>query len=96
VTGPVYKVDYLDRAQRELRRIARGDAPSARRIARAVDALGTDPRPSGCRPLVGQDGLWRIRIGDYRAIYTIDDDHLVVLAVRVAHRGAVYENLDRL
>jgi mRNA interferase RelE/StbE len=96
VTGPVYKVDYIDRAQRELRRIARGDAQAARRIARAVDALGADPRPAGCRPLVGQDGLWRIRAGDYRAIYTIDDDLLVVLAVRVAHRGTAYDHLDNL
>jgi mRNA interferase RelE/StbE len=96
VTGPVYKVDYVDRAQRELMRIARGDAQSARRIARAVDALGVDPRPAGCRPLVGQAGLWRIRASDYRAIYTIDDDRLVVLAVRVAHRGTVYDHLDKL
>jgi len=62
----------------------------ARRIVRAVNALKTDSRPAGARPLVGYSGLWRIRVGDYRVVYTIRDAEFVVLALRVAHRSGVY------
>jgi mRNA-degrading endonuclease RelE of RelBE toxin-antitoxin system len=61
----------------------------ARRIIKAVDALNVDPRPSGARPLVGFPNLWRIRVGDYRVVYTIKDAELLVLVLRVAHRSSV-------
>jgi mRNA interferase RelE/StbE len=69
------------------------DKPVARRIAKAIDALGVEPRPRGARPLVGYPGLWRIRIGDYRVVYAVKDAELVVLALRVAHRSGIYRNL---
>ncbi len=84
--GP-YTVQYDTRAVKELGKL---DKPVARRIVKAVGALSTDPRPAGCRPLVGYPGLWRIRVGDYRVVYTIKDAELVVLALRVAHRSTVY------
>ncbi|WP_434743790.1 type II toxin-antitoxin system RelE family toxin [Micromonospora sp. SH-82] len=56
-----------------------------------MDDLEQDARPAGCRKLVGEDGQWRIRIGDYRVVYAIFDQELVVLVVRVAHRSSVYE-----
>lgn len=87
--GP-YVVQYDPRALTELATL---DKPVARRIVRAVDALAREPRPSGARPLVGYPHLWRIRIGDYRVIYTIKDAELVVLALRIAHRGRAYRNL---
>ena len=87
--GP-YAVQYDPRAMKELLKL---DKPIARRIARAVDALGVQPRPQGARTLVGYPGLWRIRIGDYRVVYAIKDAELVVLALRVAHRRDVYHNL---
>ncbi len=91
MTGPQrYSVQYDPRAVKELSTL---DKPLARRIVRAVDALGVDPRPSGSRPLVGHPHLWRIRVGDYRAIYTIRDAELVVLALRVAHRSGMYRAL---
>jgi len=55
--------------------------------------LSVGPRPSGARPLVGYPDLWRIRVGDYRVVYTVKDADLVVLALRVAHRSTVYRNL---
>lgn len=88
-SGP-YLVQYDPRALEELTKL---DKPAARCIVKAIDALASDPRPGGARQLVGYSGLWRIRIGDYRVIYTIRDDELVVLALRVAHRGAAYRNL---
>jgi mRNA interferase RelE/StbE len=87
--GP-YDVRYDPRALKELAKL---DKPVAGRIVRAVDALSVDPRPAGARPLVGYAGLLRIRIGDYRVVYTVKDAELVVLALRVAHRSDVYRNL---
>jgi len=87
--GP-YLVQYDAKALKELTKI---DKPAARRIVKAVDALSRDPRPSGARLLVGYPDLWRIRVGDYRVVYTVRDAQLVVLALRVAHRSTVYRNL---
>jgi mRNA interferase RelE/StbE len=52
--------------------------------------LEHDPRPPGCKKLRGRDA-WRIRIGDYRAIYEIDDGRLIVTVITVGHRREVYE-----
>lgn len=82
-----YSVNYGSSARKELAKV---DKQVARRIARSVAALGNDPRPVGCRRLVGYDELWRIRIGDYRVIYTIQDAELIVLALRIAHRREAY------
>lgn len=85
-----YRVIYDPRAVKELSKL---DKPLARRIIRAADALGSDPRPHGCRALSGHPGLWRIRVGNFRIVYTIKDTQLMVLALRVAHRSQVYRNL---
>lgn len=87
--GP-YVVQYDPRAVKELTKL---DRPIARRIVKAVDDLGVQPRPQGARSLVGYPGLWRIRIGDHRVVYAIKDAELVVLALRIAHRRDVYRNL---
>ncbi|HEY8822302.1 MAG TPA: type II toxin-antitoxin system RelE/ParE family toxin [Dermatophilaceae bacterium] len=55
--------------------------------------MSFDPRPSGTRPLVGYPDLWRIRVGDYRVVYTVKDAELAVLVLRVAHRNNVYRNI---
>lgn len=76
-----YYVEWTAPAARELRKL---DRPVQRRIARAVTALSSDPRPSGCKALVGQSaGVMRIRIGDYRVVYAIEDDRVLVTVVRV-------------
>jgi len=62
----------------------------ARRIKAAILSLADEPRPSGCVQLVGGEGELRIRVGDYRVVYEIIDDELVVLVLRVAHRREVY------
>jgi mRNA interferase RelE/StbE len=90
VTAARFAVKYDPRAVKELGKL---DKPTARRIVRAVDALGGDPRPSGSRPLIGHQDLWRIRVGAYRVIYTIRDGELLVLALRIAHRSEVYRSL---
>jgi len=86
VSGP-YRVEIQRRALKE---IAKLDAKMRQRIGEAIDELATDPRPPGCKKLVGREA-WRIRVGSYRVLYDIEDDVLVVRVVRVAHRREVYE-----
>jgi mRNA interferase RelE/StbE len=60
------------------------------RVIRAIQALATNPRPPGCRKLVGSKHDWRIRVGDYRVVYEIADEIRVVRINRVRHRRVVY------
>lgn len=83
-----YSISVTPNARRSLGKLSH---ESAERIARAIDALASEPRPTGCKKLKGADELWRIRVGDYRVIYTINDGKLLVLVVRVGHRRDVYE-----
>lgn len=82
-----YQIVILKRAQKELAALPQSDYE---RVRDAIAALSGNPRPSGCRKLVGRDG-WRIRSGDYRVIYDIDDASRVVTVLHVGHRRDVYE-----
>jgi mRNA interferase RelE/StbE len=82
-----YAVLVSPTARRDLKRI-RG--PARRRIAEAIDNLADEPRPSGCKKLVDEENLYRIRVGDYRIVYQIGDDRLIVLVIRVGHRTDIY------
>jgi mRNA interferase RelE/StbE len=55
-----------------------------------AEQLGGDPRPRGARKLEGGAGELRVRVGDYRIVYEVDDEALRVLVLRVAHRREVY------
>jgi mRNA interferase RelE/StbE len=59
------------------------------RLVARIQALGDDPRPPGCKRLVGSE-RYRIRSGSFRVLYTIEDDVLVVEVIRVAHRRVAY------
>lgn len=61
-----------------------------KRLAAAIDMLAADPRPPGAKRLAGAVDLWRIRVGNHRIVYTIEDDVLVVLVVELGHRRDVY------
>lgn len=82
----MYRVDFLPAAQRDLKRI---QGPLRARLVATIDSLRADPRPPGCRKLQGQP-FWRIRVQDYRIIYQILDDQLLVTVIRVRHRRYVY------
>ena len=60
------------------------------RVRRAIEALADNPRPMSCVKLSGPEGWYRIRVGDYRIIYDIQDRHLVVIVIRIGHRREVY------
>lgn len=82
-----YGINLAPAAVRQLRKL---DQSARRRIQAAVELLGTDPRPAGAKKLVGGEGEWRVRTGDYRIIYEIHDDVLVVLVLAVGHRRYIY------
>ena len=86
-----YEIEWTAPALRELRKL---DKPLARRILTAVTKLGVHPRPPGVRALTGQPtGTMRLRIGDYRVVYVVQDDLVLVTVVRIAHRREVYRDL---
>jgi len=61
------------------------------RVVRKLESLGHTPRPPGCKKLKGHKDQWRIRIGDWRVVYVVDDASEVVSVTRIAHRREVYE-----
>lgn len=61
------------------------------RVLDPIEGLARDPRPHGAKKLVGEKTAWRLRVGDYRVIYDVFDDELVVTVVRAAHRRDAYE-----
>jgi len=82
-----YQVSFAPAAERQLRKLPQD---VQRRIVRASEALEANPRPPGSAKLQGEDDLYRIRAGDWRIVYQIRDDQLLVLIVRVGHRRDVY------
>jgi mRNA interferase RelE/StbE len=85
---PKYSLHVKQSAQKELDAL---DEQLFVRIDRKIIALAGDPRPAACKKLRGHKDYWRIRIGDYRVIYIIDDSTKTVTVTRVAHRREVYE-----
>jgi mRNA interferase RelE/StbE len=81
-----YRIAILRRAQHEL-----GQAPAGmyERARDAIRALADDPRPPGCLKLSGREA-WRIRVGNYRVIYEIDDVERLITVMHVGHRRDVY------
>jgi mRNA interferase RelE/StbE len=89
--GPViYTVSLTTRALRLLRKLPAAVRPM---IGRAIADLAGNPRPPGVGR--GPDGTYKVRVGDYRILYDIEDDRLVVLVLKVGHRSDVYRGKVR-
>jgi mRNA interferase RelE/StbE len=83
-----YSVSIKRSAARELEAVAqKGDR---QRLVSRIAALAGDPRPPGCEKLAGYSDRYRLRQGDYRVAYSVDDAQRVVLIVKVGHRREVY------
>ncbi len=82
-----YRIEFASAATREFSKLAKG---LQQRIASKIDALASQPRPRGVEKLEGQERRYRLRVGDYRVIYEIQDEVLVVLIVKIGHRREVY------
>lgn len=76
-----------------LRALAKLDKPIRRRLQAAINRLHNDPRPNGVKALKGLQGGYRIRTGDYRIVYKIDDGRLVVVVIDLGHRREIYRDL---
>jgi len=85
-----YTVELTRRAQKELHRLDRG---VQERIVTALGLLRDHPHPPAAKALVGHQRYLRVRVGDYRIVYTVDDGRLLVLVLTTGHRRAVYDSL---
>jgi mRNA interferase RelE/StbE len=82
-----HPVEFAPLARRQMKRLPR---EIQMRIIERVEELASNPRPAGVKKLVSEDNLYRVRVGEYRAVYQIRDRELVVLIVKVGHRREVY------
>ena len=85
----MYQIELRRRAQRALDRLPRTDFQA---VIEAIKGLARTPRPRGVEKVIST-GLWRIRQGDYRIIYAIDDNRQIIIIVRVGHRREIYRSL---
>lgn len=85
-----YRVEITRDALRALTKL---DKPVRRRVQSAIDGLSERPRPPGVIALQGLRGAYRLRVGNYRVVYTVEDSRLVVLVVDIGHRREIYRDL---
>jgi mRNA interferase RelE/StbE len=81
-----YSVFFRESVHKDLWTIPKADLA---RILERISELADDPRPAGCEKLTGED-RYRVRQGDYRIVYSIEDDRLEVWVVKVGHRRGIY------
>ncbi len=84
-----YKVEILKDALKQLKKLS---SELQERIKLKIDDLATEPRPKGVKKLKGKENAYRIRVGDYRVIYDIFDDILLVNVVEIGHRSKIYKD----
>jgi len=82
-----YRIALAPAAARQLAKL---DPTARRRVQAAIELLSNEPRPAAAKKLVGGAGEWRVRTGDYRIVYQIDDGVLLILVVAVGHRREIY------
>ncbi|RVU40976.1 type II toxin-antitoxin system RelE/ParE family toxin [Lujinxingia sediminis] len=82
-----YDIELSTAAAKTLRKM---DPQIRRRLVPAIEALADDPRPDGVKKLKGREALWRVRVGDFRIIYEIEDAKLIIYVLHVANRKDAY------
>ena len=82
-----YRIEWKNSAYKELQKLPR---PTIVKVVAAISDLSNDPYPSGVKKIIGSERSYRIRVGDYRVIYEIVEDKLIIEIVRVRHRKDVY------
>ena len=85
-----YQLEFTPAAIRDLKRLPKSLQTE---VKSAINSLAYDPRPHGYQKLAGPDELYRIRCGEYRVLYQILDDVLIIVIVRARHRREVYKHL---
>ncbi len=84
---PTYRVEISATAERQLRKLSRDEQI---RVVRVIQRLSADPRPAGCRKLSGYDDVFRVRVGRFRILYSIEDRRLVVIVLKLGDRKDIY------
>lgn len=84
---PRYRVEVDPAVVKELRRLPRD---VVRRVSTAIEGLAVEPRPRGTKKLTGEDDLYRLRVGEWRLIYSIEDRVLTVWVLELGHRRDIY------
>ena len=86
-----YSIEFDRRVKKDLKSVP---TQEMERIKAAISNLSSNPRPSGCKKLKGKNyEYFRIRVGDYRVVYTINDKVLLIIIIRVGHRKEIYQSL---
>lgn len=85
---PSYEVQFKSSSRKELEAL---EYNIALRVLKKIEGLIDEPRPNGCKKLRGAKDLWRVRAGDYRVVYAIDDDTREITVLRIRHRREVYD-----
>jgi len=83
----LYRVNIKRSALKELKRLPKQDAT---RVSRLINGLANNPRPKGCKKLKGYTDLWRVRSGNYRVIYSIEDQILIIEVLEIVNRKDAY------
>ena len=83
----LYQIEFSRQADRQFRNLP---SQIQQRLKSKIDPLANTPRPHGSEKLSGTDQLYRSRVGDYRIVYAVEDERLLVLVVKVGHRREVY------
>ena len=84
----MYRVTITRSAEKSLKNL---DRQTKNRIVSQILSLADDPRPHGCRKVLSETGLWRIRVGDWRIGYEINDGELEISIIRIDHRSSFYD-----
>lgn len=88
-----YRVEFTTSAAKELRKLRKSIQPKLMKaIGDRIDELADEPKPPGAEKVEGYE-YWRVRSGDYRIVYSVEDEVLTVVIVRVGHRREVYRRL---
>ncbi len=82
-----YHITFTQSARKELERL---ETKFVKKIFPRIEQLSENPRPKGCRKLQGKENLWRLRVGDYRIIYSTDDKEKLIDIIRIRHRKESY------
>jgi len=82
-----YQVNWRRSTKKDLRRISQADVV---RIVNTVATLSDEPRPVGCKKMSGSECAYRLRVGDYRIIYEVYEDSIIIEVIKVGHRKDVY------
>ena len=82
-----YKIEIKRSASKEIEKLPKS---VLKRVLNKIQSLGREPRPSGCKKLTA-DEKYRVRVGDYRILYSIENDKLMIYIVKVGHRKKIYD-----